>query len=104
MIATDTVLTLRDLRGEHPAEVRRIAWGTRWPDSSFLYVGALLELSGVALQWRKDDRLPVPEGHPAQRDDAVVALVKKIAEVIAKEERASLYGADCSLITSWEPT
>lgn len=107
MIRTDVVLTLRDLRDEHPLEVRRISRTSRFADFDYLYVQAVIELAGVALEWRKDDRYPTPEGvfegMEAERDPAVSNFVVDLGGVLAKRERICLYGADCSLITSWEP-
>lgn len=103
MIARDTVLTLRDLRGEHLEVVRTIPWGTGGDDWRFFHTRALVELAGIALDWRKDDRYPVPEGQSPQRDDAVFYLVQEIAKVIADGGRVSFCQADCSVISSWEP-
>jgi hypothetical protein len=103
VIRTDIVLTLRDLRGEHASEERRIPSGLHWQDRNARYVAYLIEMAGVALDWRKDDRLPVPDGERAPRDEAVLNLVKDIAAVIRDERAPSLHGADCSLVCTWEP-
>jgi hypothetical protein len=105
VIKTNVVLTLRDLRGEHEPAVRTVQrWGVPWTDASIGFAETLIELAGVALEWRKDDRLDVipPAGQIAPRNEAVLNFVKDIAKALAQGERISLYGADCSLM-SWEP-
>lgn len=105
MIITETVLTLRDLRGEKAREVRRIPPPSRdRVDFQAAYVAALLELAGVALQWRKDDRYdPAPGQDLGQRSEAILGLVNDIAAVIRGERSPSLRTADISLVCTWEP-
>jgi hypothetical protein len=110
VIRTDLVYTLRDLRDERPPVERRISWAQRSGRGYMAYrlleASHLLELSLVALEWRKEDRLEleVPAGEEAPLTGDVLSLVEQVGGLLSKQgPNWSLYAADCTLVLTHEP-